>query len=60
MSEPKKEKTLIELAREHMDAAGADPETGVNVPESPAVTKEQLQKPIHKEQEEKAVAPASK
>ena len=56
MSEPKKEKSLIDLAREHMEEAGADPETGVDVPESPGAYREEVQKPIHKEvvPEEKA------
>ena len=50
MPEPKKEKTLIELAREHMEAGGADPKTGVDVPEAPATTGEAAQRPIHKDE----------
>lgn len=51
MPKEEKEKTLIDLAREHMEEVGTDPESGVDVPESPAVTKERAKavKPIHKE-----------
>ena len=38
MTEPKKEKSLIELAKEHMEQAGADPTQGVSVPDAPATS----------------------
>ena len=38
MSEPKKEKSLIELAREHMENEGANHQQGVDVPEAPAAS----------------------
>ena len=48
MSEPKKEKSLIELAREHMENAGAKPEEGVSVPEAPVANRPvETVKPIH-------------
>ena len=51
MTKPEKEKSLIELAREHMDAAGAKPEEGVSVPEAPVANRPQnaAVTPIHKE-----------
>jgi rRNA maturation protein Nop10 len=53
MSEQKKEKSLIEMAREHMDKAGADPETGVSVPETPASSpKNPSPKPMYDSKEE--------
>ena len=38
MTQPEKEKSLIELAREHMDNAGASPEHGVDIPDQPAAS----------------------
>lgn len=40
MTKQEKEKSLIDMAREHMEEAGAKPEQGVAVPEPPAVTRE--------------------
>jgi len=42
MSEPQKEKSLIEMAREHMDSQGANPEQGVDIPEQPAISPERV------------------
>ena len=42
MSQPQKEKSLIELAREHMENSGGDPETGVDIPEQPAAGAERI------------------
>ena len=39
MPKPEKEKSLIELAREHMEQAGTKPEDGVNVPEAPVANR---------------------
>ena len=49
MSKPEKEKSLIELAREHMEEAGATPEDGVSVPEAPVANRTQQEpvQPIH-------------
>tara|TARA_R110000744_G_scaffold253782_2_gene369493 strand:- start:148 stop:1074 length:927 start_codon:yes stop_codon:yes gene_type:complete len=49
MSKPQKEKSLIELAREHMEQAGAKPEDGVDIPDSPVSSPQQgaAVKPIH-------------
>lgn len=48
-----KEKSLIDLAREHMEKVGADPEQGVDVPETPAsAQRETANKPIRKNVEE--------
>jgi len=51
MSQPEQEKSLIELAREHMDAAGAKPEEGVSVPDTPVANRphDETSRPIHKE-----------
>ena len=38
MTQPNKEKSLIELAKEHMDKAGADPAQGVSVPDAPSTS----------------------
>tara|TARA_R110000765_G_scaffold26884_1_gene65628 strand:+ start:1545 stop:2477 length:933 start_codon:yes stop_codon:yes gene_type:complete len=38
MTQPTKEKSLIELAKEHMDKAGADPAQGVSVPDAPSTS----------------------
>ena len=38
MTQPNKEKSLIELAKEHMDNAGADPAQGVSVPDAPSTS----------------------
>jgi len=48
MSKPEKEKSLIELAREHMEQQGATPEQGVDIPESPVATRpsQEAVKPI--------------
>ena len=59
MPEQKKEKSLIDLAREHMDAAGADPNQGVDIPEQPAASPErtaQVQAPPPPKPEEVPVA----
>jgi hypothetical protein len=46
MSESNKEKSLIELAREHMEKEGIDPNQGMSVPDMPASTdKVQREKP---------------
>tara|TARA_R100000458_G_C8268307_1_gene243152 strand:- start:1361 stop:2275 length:915 start_codon:yes stop_codon:yes gene_type:complete len=52
----KEEKSLIELAREHMDQAGANPEQGVSVPEKPvtAPTEPPSPQPIYDKKEETA------
>jgi len=49
MSKPEKEKSLIEMAREHMEKSGAEPGEGVNIPEAPVAThpSQQITKPIH-------------
>ena len=54
MTKPEKEKSLIELAREHMDNAGAKPEEGIDVPDAPATRRasEKAVKPIHEKKEE--------
>lgn len=39
MSKPEKEKSLIELARKHMEEQGASPEQGVDIPESPVASR---------------------
>ena len=39
MSKPEKEKSLIELARKHMEEHGASPEQGVSVPDAPVSSK---------------------
>lgn len=39
MTKQEKEKSLIELAREHMEEAGAQPEQGVDVPEPPTAAR---------------------
>jgi len=58
MSEKEKEKSLIELAREHMEKVGADPEAGVDVPETPASSqREASNKPIRKPEETEAATP---
>jgi len=44
MTQPEKEKSLIELAKEHMEKAGASPEQGVDIPEQPAASPERLVK----------------
>ena len=53
MSKPEKEKSLIELAREHMENAGAEPEQGVGIPEAPVAARasQNSVKPIHKDPE---------
>ena len=53
MTKPKKEKSLIELAREHMEETGMKPEEGVSVPEAPVANRPQQAPvtPIHNEQE---------
>lgn len=53
MSKPEKEKSLIELAREHMESAGATPEQGVSVPDAPVTSqpKEKTVEPIHEKPE---------
>ena len=51
MSKPEKEKSLIELAREHMEQQGAAPEQGVDIPEAP-VANRAAQTPIKPEEEE--------
>ena len=53
MSKPEKEKSLIELAREHMEEQGATPEQGVSVPEAPVTSqpKQETVEPIHREKE---------
>ena len=38
MTEPKKEKSLIEMAREHMNEVGADPSQGISVPDAPVTS----------------------
>jgi hypothetical protein len=38
MTEPKKQKSLIELAKEHLEAEGADPAQGVSVPDAPSTS----------------------
>ena len=38
MTQPNKEKSLIDLAREHMHDSGADPATGVSVPDAPSTS----------------------
>ena len=38
MTPPNKEKSLIDLARDHMHESGADPATGVSVPDAPATS----------------------
>lgn len=43
MSNQEPKKSLIELAREHMDAVGANPEHGVDIPEQPAAGPERAQ-----------------
>ena len=43
MSNQNQEKSLIDLAREHMDQAGANPEQGVDIPEQPAASPERAQ-----------------
>lgn len=55
MSKPEKEKSLIELAREHMEQAGATPEQGVSVPDAPVTSpkNEETVKPIQQEEEVK-------
>ena len=49
MSKPEKEKSLIELAREHMEGAGAKPEDGVSMPDAPVANrpKQEAVTPIH-------------
>jgi len=42
MTKPEKEKSLIDLAREHMDNAGANPEEGVDMPTHPATSPERV------------------
>jgi len=48
-----KEKSLIDLAREHMEEQGATPEQGVSVPEAPVTSqpKQETVEPIHREKE---------
>jgi len=50
MSNPEKEKSLIELAREHIEEIGAKPEEGVDIPEAPVATRpsQDSVKPIQK------------
>ena len=36
MTQPNKEKSLIDLAKEHLDKVGADPAQGVSVPDAPS------------------------
>ena len=38
MTESKKEKSLIEMAREHMNEVGADPSQGISVPDAPVTS----------------------
>jgi hypothetical protein len=38
MTKPNKEKSLIDLAKEHMEKTGADPTQGVSVPDAPATS----------------------
>jgi len=38
MTQPTKEKSLIELAKEHMEKTGADPTQGVSVPDAPSTS----------------------
>jgi hypothetical protein len=57
MSEQKQEKSLIDMAREHMEQVGADPNQGVDVPEGPAASRQEVHKPIHKDPQD---APAKK
>ena len=46
MTEPNKEKSLIDLARDHMHKSGADPAQGVSVPDAPATSaKERVEIP---------------
>ena len=42
MTKPEKEKSLIDLAREHMDKEGADPGQGVDMPTQPATSPERI------------------
>ena len=42
MSKENQNKSLIDLAREHMDNAGADPSHGIDIPEQPAASPERL------------------
>ena len=51
MSEQKQEKSLIEMAREHMDSVGADPGQGLNVSDAPKVDAGEVHKPIHKDRQ---------
>lgn len=60
MSKPEKEKSLIELAREHMEEAGAKPEDGVSVPEAPSVANRPVKEvvtPIHEKSEDEGDSP---
>ena len=38
MTQPNKEKSLIDLAKEHLDKVGADPAQGVSVPDAPSTS----------------------
>jgi len=38
MTKPNKEKSLIDLAKEHLDTVGADPAQGVSVPDAPSTS----------------------
>tara|TARA_R110001583_G_scaffold44528_5_gene141196 strand:+ start:117 stop:1043 length:927 start_codon:yes stop_codon:yes gene_type:complete len=40
MTQPEKEKSLIDLAREHMKNEGASPEQGVDIPDQPSASPE--------------------
>ena len=59
MTKPEKEKSLIELAREHMESAGATPEQGVDIPEAPVATRpsQDAVKPIPQPEATEAVQP---
>ena len=60
MSKPQKEKSLIELAREHIEEVGAKPEDGVSVPEAPSVANRPVKEtitPIHEKTPDKSQTP---
>ena len=59
MPKPEKEKSLIELAREHMEQAGAKPEEGVSMPEAPVANRPQQEAvaPIHEKPADEGQVP---
>jgi hypothetical protein len=58
MSNQNQKKSLIELAREHMEAAGASPEQGVDIPEQPVSAPERAhERPVEGMKHQSASAP---